>query len=44
VFGIAVGRVISDTEGDVAHLPSDEQVEAGQVRTITGGPRAAGGN
>ena len=26
VFGIAVGRVIADTEGDVAHLPSEEQV------------------
>ncbi len=25
VFGIAVGRVWSDTEGDVAHLPADEQ-------------------
>jgi DNA-binding transcriptional MerR regulator len=25
VFGIAVGRVWSDTEGDVAHLPLDEQ-------------------
>jgi len=44
VFGIAVGRVISDTEGDVAHLPSDEQVEAGQVRSVTRRPRAAGGS
>ena len=25
VFGIAVGRVWADTEGDVAHLPVDEQ-------------------
>jgi DNA-binding transcriptional MerR regulator len=30
VFGIAVGRVIQDTEGDVARLPSGEQAgEAG---------------
>jgi len=28
VFGIAVGRVWSDTEGDVAHLPADEQASS----------------
>jgi DNA-binding transcriptional MerR regulator len=33
VFGIAVGRVWADTEGDLAHLPGDIAVE--QVRTDT---------
>jgi DNA-binding transcriptional MerR regulator len=30
VFGIAVGRVWADTEGDLAHLPGDQRV-AGEV-------------
>jgi DNA-binding transcriptional MerR regulator len=34
VFGIAVGRVISDTEGDVAHLPSEEQIASSEPRTV----------
>jgi hypothetical protein len=46
VFGIAVGRVISDTEGDVAHLPSEEQIASSRARPATArgrGPlRAAG--
>ena len=24
VFGIAIGRVVTDTEGDIAHLPTEE--------------------
>lgn len=28
VFGIAVGRVVADTEGDVAHLPVEERTPA----------------
>jgi DNA-binding transcriptional MerR regulator len=32
VFGIAVGRVWADTEGDVAHLPLEEATEAVEGR------------
>jgi DNA-binding transcriptional MerR regulator len=42
VFGIAVGRVVSDTQGDVAHLPRDEQVGTAEVRTLPGRRDAAG--
>src|SRR5216117_1866561 len=31
VFGIAVGRVWADTEGDVAHLPREEVASAGRA-------------
>jgi DNA-binding transcriptional MerR regulator len=40
VFGIAVGRVWADTEGDLAHLPGDEGtvvgIAVGQVLADTG--------
>jgi DNA-binding transcriptional MerR regulator len=39
VFGIAVGRVWADTEGDLAHLPGD-QPAAEEVATAAG-PAAA---
>jgi DNA-binding transcriptional MerR regulator len=41
VFGIAVGRVWADTEGDLAHLPGDQP--AGAEDEAAGGvpPRAA---
>jgi hypothetical protein len=35
VFGIAVGRVWADTEGDLAHLPGD-QPAADEVATAAG--------
>jgi DNA-binding transcriptional MerR regulator len=49
VFGIAVGRVWADTEGDLAHLPGDQPAEdageeaAAPVAEAAGGapPRAA---
>jgi DNA-binding transcriptional MerR regulator len=34
VFGIAVGRVIEDTEGDVAQLPLAEQAGTGEARPV----------
>jgi len=41
VFGIAVGRVIEDTEGDVALLPSGERVdEAGEAGSVAAEARA----
>jgi len=46
VFGIAVGRVWTDTEGDVAHLPADEQAPPRPAQLPLGGldpvARAAG--
>jgi DNA-binding transcriptional MerR regulator len=51
VFGIAVGRVVADTEGDVAHLPLEERTPAtptpaaSQPQAASAGParlRAAG--
>jgi hypothetical protein len=39
VFGIAVGRVWADTEGDLAHLPGDQTtvgIAVEQVRAQTG--------
>ncbi|HSR28815.1 MAG TPA: hypothetical protein VLR51_10185, partial [Actinomycetes bacterium] len=39
VFGIAVGRVWADTEGDLAHLPGDQP--GGAVVEPTAGPAAA---
>jgi DNA-binding transcriptional MerR regulator len=39
VFGIAIGRVIEDTHGDVAHLPSEEQIAASEGRPFAGRPR-----
>ena len=36
VFGIAVGRVWADTEGDLAHLPGDQPPTAAEA-----GPEAA---
>jgi DNA-binding transcriptional MerR regulator len=43
VFGIAVGRVWADTEGDLAHLPGDQP--AGPVEAADAAPaaEAAGG-
>jgi DNA-binding transcriptional MerR regulator len=42
VFGIAIGRVIEDTEGDVAHLPVEDQATpAGKIRGMPGYQRPA---
>jgi DNA-binding transcriptional MerR regulator len=42
VFGIAIGRVIEDTQGDVAHLPvEDRPTDAGRVRRLPGFDRPA---
>jgi hypothetical protein len=38
VFGIAVGRVWADTEGDLAHLPGDQP--AGDELATAAGPAA----
>jgi DNA-binding transcriptional MerR regulator len=44
VFGIAVGRVWADTEGDVAHLPLEEAPEARQPdEAAPARPRRAAG-
>ena len=51
VFGIAVGRVWADTEGDLAHLPGDQpgarvvEADAGPVAEASGGAiaEASGG-
>jgi DNA-binding transcriptional MerR regulator len=40
VFGIAVGRVIEDTEGDVAQLPSAERAGTGEARPVAAEARA----
>jgi DNA-binding transcriptional MerR regulator len=39
VFGIAVGRVWADTEGDLAHLPADRPAD--EVATAAGPPAEA---
>ncbi len=42
-FGIAVGRVWQDTEGDVAHLPADERSAGAQATPAAAAlPEAAG--
>jgi hypothetical protein len=45
VFGIAVGRVWADTEGDLAHLPGDqaeaEEADAPAAEEAGVPPRAA---
>jgi hypothetical protein len=48
VFGIAVGRVWADTEGDLAHLPGEAPAtpaapDAGPAGTETAVAEAAGG-
>jgi DNA-binding transcriptional MerR regulator len=45
VFGIAVGRVWADTEGDLAHLPGDEPAAAAAEASAAEAPaaEAAGG-
>jgi len=43
VFGIAVGRVWADTEGDVAHLPLEEATEAVGGRPSASPASSAGG-
>ena len=43
VFGIAVGRVWADTEGDVAHLPLEEVAEVSGGRTAARSPGASAG-
>ena len=42
VFGIAVGRVWADTEGDLAHLPGDQPAAEGTATAAPAGMPAAG--
>ena len=42
VFGIAVGRVWADTEGDLAHLPGDQPAAEGSATAPPAGMPGAG--
>jgi hypothetical protein len=42
VFGIAVGRVWADTEGDLAHLPGDQAEAEAEEADVPAAEAAAG--